>query len=292
MFYSMTGYSHVSAAIPNIIVSVELRTLNGKALDISLRLPPAIRKHEIELRALLAAEIIRGKAEMTIQFDHDPDYMPVPINKTLLGSYLRELQAIAEENAIATPDLLSIAMRIPGAIDTPEETLDETQWQAIKKLVQDGIKQLCHFRSTEGEKLKADILHRLNIIRQLIEEVIRLEPARKEKLKAKLHEQISGISILNDTDRVRFEQEITYYLERIDITEELVRLQAHGDYFVETALDGSTLEKGKKLSFITQEMAREMNTLGAKAADAAIQRLVVMMKDELEKIKEQLNNIL
>jgi uncharacterized protein (TIGR00255 family) len=291
MYYSMTGYGSAALQLQNKTITVEIKSLNSKGIDLNFRAPSALKSREIEIRNLVTEKVVRGKTDLTIIIDYNDDFTPVQINKTLLNTYLKELSAVAEENAIAAPDLLSIAMRIPNVFDNEEDELNDQEWIALKKIIAEALEKLFRFRKEEGENLETDILQHIQLINDYARQVAQLDPPRKEKMKARLKEQVAGISGSASFDADRFEQEIIYYLEKLDITEELVRLKTHCDYFVEISKDAA-MEKGKKLGFISQEIGREINTIGSKASDAAMQKIVVMMKDELEKVKEQLNNVL
>jgi uncharacterized protein (TIGR00255 family) len=288
----MTGYACTIAQLQHKTITIELKTFNSKGIDISFKAPVEFRNQEIAIKNILAEKIIRGKTELIISLEYDADLLPVQINKTLLNAYIKELSQIAEENAITQPDLLSVAIRIPYVLDSNKEILSDDEWESLKNHLSKTIDDLFVFRKKEGEKLQADILQRIKLIKEYAQQVMMLDPPRKEKLRTRLREQIiSSLTNASQFNADRFEQEMIYYLEKIDITEELVRLKTHCDYFIEI-VDEPSPEKGKKLGFVAQEIGREINTIGSKASDAAMQKIVVMMKDELEKIKEQLNNIL
>jgi len=291
MYYSMTGYGSSSLQLQNKSLTVEIKTLNSKGLDMNLRMPSALKSYEVEIRGLVSDKLVRGKADITIGLNYDSDYAPVQINRTLLNSYLKQLTEISEENAVSAPDLLSIAMRIPNIMESEEEELSEEEWNAFKKNIAEAIAKLNGFRKDEGAKLKTDILSRIKLIADYAHQVEAIDPSRKQKMKDRLKEQVADVSGSASFNADRFEQEIIYYLEKMDITEEMVRLKTHCDYFNEISNDAA-VEKGKKLGFVAQEIGREINTIGSKASDAPMQKIVVMMKDELEKIKEQLNNVL
>jgi uncharacterized protein (TIGR00255 family) len=253
MYYSMTGYGSSSVRLSNKTITVEIKSLNSKGLDMNLRLPSAFKSYELEIRSAATD--------------------------------------IAEENAIPTPDLLSVAMRIPNIMENNDEVITEEEWVSAKRCVSEAILKLAGFRKDEGAKLKTDILSRIKLIANYAKEVEAADITRMQKMKDRLKEQVADVSGSASFNADRFEQEIIYYLEKMDITEELVRLKTHCDYFSEISNDAA-LEKGKKLGFVAQEIGREINTIGSKASDAPMQKIVVMMKDELEKIKEQLNNVL
>jgi uncharacterized protein (TIGR00255 family) len=288
----MTGYACNIVQLQHKTITIELKTFNSKGIDISFKAPVEFRNQEIAIKNILAEKIIRGKTELIISLEYHADLLPVQINKTLLNAYIKELSQIAEENAITQPDLLSIAMRIPYVLDSNKEVLNDDEWESLKNHLSKTIDDLFVFRKKEGEKLQVDVIQRIKLIKEYAQQVMMLDPPRKEKLRTRLREQIiSSLTNASQFNADRFEQEMIYYLEKIDITEELVRLKTHCDYFIEI-VDEPSPEKGKKLGFVAQEIGREINTIGSKASDAAMQKIVVMMKDELEKIKEQLNNIL
>jgi uncharacterized protein (TIGR00255 family) len=291
MYYSMTGYGNGSVQLQNKTLTVEIKTLNSKGLDMNVRMPSALKSYELEIRSMVSEQLVRGKADVTISLDYDTDYAPVQINKTLLNTYLKQLTDIAEENAVTAPDLLSIAMRIPNIMESNDDVMTEDEWAAAKKSIAESIAKLLRFRKDEGAKLKTDIVTRIQLIAGYAAEVEKIDPARKQKMKARLKEQVADVASNPSFNADRFEQEIIYYLEKMDITEEMVRLKTHCDYFNEISNDAA-VEKGKKLAFVVQEIGREINTIGSKASDAPMQKIVVMMKDELEKVKEQLNNVL
>lgn len=287
----MTGYGSSQYNSGDKSINVELRSLNSKGLDLNPRIPSALKPYEIELRNLLSELLVRGKVDCTIKIDYLPGASPVQINKTLLKSYLKELTLIAEEQAVATPDLLAIAMRIPNVIDTEEDVIEENEWKGLKEALIKSADQLKSFRKDEGSKLKDDLLKRIDLIAALLKNIEDKEKHRIDKIKNRLTEQLKAIQSEASFDKNRLEQEMIYFLEKLDVTEEIVRLKTHCNYFTET-IENKDVEKGKKLGFIAQEVGREINTIGSKASDAEMQKLVVQMKDELEKIKEQLNNVL
>ncbi len=287
----MTGYGSSQYNSGDKSINVELRSLNSKGLDLNPRIPSALKPYEIELRNLLSELLVRGKVDCTIKIDYLPGASPVQINKTLLKSYLKELTLIAEEQAVSTPDLLAIAMRIPNVIDTEEDVIEENEWKGLKEALIKSADQLKSFRKDEGSKLKDDLLKRIDLIAALLKNIEDTEKHRIDKIKNRLTEQLKAIQSEAGFDKSRLEQEMIYFLEKLDVTEEIVRLKTHCNYFTET-IENKDVEKGKKLGFIAQEVGREINTIGSKASDAEMQKLVVQMKDELEKIKEQLNNVL
>jgi uncharacterized protein YicC (UPF0701 family) len=270
MIKSMTGYGKAIAEIPQKKITVEIKSLNSKQLDISIKLPWLYKEKELEIRTLLSQKLERGKIDVTIYSDNLEDE-PVPeINKSTVKKYYDQLRIIADELKIDFNDhILTTLMRLPDTLNTRKQELSIEEWQLVKNNIIEAIDMLDLYRLEEGNALKKDRISRI-----------------REKLTSMLEENMSSENI----DRNRFEQELIFYLEKFDINEEKVRLTKHCEYFVET-LD-SPSPNGKILGFIAQEIGREINTIGSKANDAAIQKLVVMMKDDLEKIKEQILNIL
>jgi len=287
----MTGYGSYTVTLKDKVANIEMRTLNSKGLDMNLKLSPSLRAYEVALRNLVSEKIMRGKTDLSIRVEWQEGHVPMQINKPLLLTVLKELNTISEENAIAAPDLLSIAFRMPNIIESNEEMISEEEWNEIKSGVELSIKQLQQFRADEGISLEKDFDKRVAIISGLLLEIEKNDTKRPEKIKQRLQENLTAL--LGDVgfDKSRLEQEMIFYLEKLDITEEVVRLKSHFEYFLST-IKNSDAEKGKKLNFIAQEIGREINTIGSKANDADIQKSVVQMKDELEKIKEQLNNVL
>lgn len=287
MITSMTGYGRASARVAGQQVSVEIRTLNSKAFELSLRIPSVLKTYEYPLRELLTEQIQRGKADVLISMD-GKDSGQGTINVRLLDGYIRELKQISKRHQLAEQNLLQAALMIPGVLTGTQSELKEEGWQAIQKTVFKALDDLSAYRKKEGRALETDLIKRINLLRQAMKKIKQTDPQRKHSIKSKLKKSVSesGAEINNN----RLEQELIYYFEKIDFTEELVRLQSHIDFFTDTM--NSKEHSGKKLGFILQEMNREINTLGAKANHAGIQKMVVEMKDELEKIKEQLANVL
>ncbi len=279
----MTGYGKSVIQLPTKKITIELKSLNSKNLDLNTRIPGVYREKEVEVRRLLAKELSRGKIDMSFYIESTAEETSSKINKNIVLRYLEQLKEIDKNS-----DLLSIAMRLPDVLKTEREELDENEWKFIEKSINEAIVQLQQFRNDEGEVLKKDFIFRIDEIRNNLSEVVLLDEERLIKVRERLNKAINDLSITVDENR--FEQELIYYLEKLDITEEKVRLINHLDYFLQE-LNGE-VSNGKKLGFISQEIGREINTIGSKANFAPMQKMVVQMKDELEKIKEQLLNVL
>ncbi len=279
----MTGYGKSVIQLPTKKITIELKSLNSKNLDLNTRIPGVYREKEVEVRRLLAKELSRGKIDMSFYIESTAEETSSKINKNIVLRYLEQLKEIDENS-----NLLSIAMRLPDVLKTEREELDENEWKFIEKSINEAIVQLQQFRNDEGEVLKKDFIFRIDEIRNNLSEVVLLDEERLIKVRERLNKAINDLSITVDENR--FEQELIYYLEKLDITEEKVRLINHLDYFLQE-LNGE-VSNGKKLGFISQEIGREINTIGSKANFAPMQKMVVQMKDELEKIKEQLLNVL
>ncbi len=291
MILSMTGFGKAEAQLAEKSLVVELRTLNSKNMDVSLRLPPPYKDKEQELRNMLSQSLVRGKAELIVGFDNTDAQQSLSLNKPLLQQYYSELVQLSDElGAPISADLLPSLLRMPDVMKQPAQEVDEQEWAVVLGTVKEALEQTRAFRMSEGAHLEADLAGRISEIRKLLSQIPSFEENRMQNLKDKLQKAIGEMRDRLQSDPNRFEQELIFYLEKLDISEEKVRLNKHLDYFEET-MDGEQAQ-GKKLGFISQEIGREVNTIGSKANDADIQKLVVQMKDELEKIKEQLMNIL
>jgi uncharacterized protein (TIGR00255 family) len=290
MVRSMTGYGKSTATLPGKSVTIEIKSLNSKQFDMNLRLPGLLRERESEFRAIISKAIERGKVDVSVTVDYNGSEMPASLNKPLAIAYYNELKSLAIETGESNADLLSIVMKMPDVTRQIREETNDREWAEIFNALNSAINQYEEFRMHEGALLENDFSLRLNIIKNLLDKVEPYEAERNKLLREKLRSSVAEFIENNTLDANRFEQEIIYYLEKLDITEEKVRLLKHCNYFIDTLKEKEA--NGRKLNFITQEIGREINTLGSKANDAAIQMLVVQMKDELEKIKEQLANIL
>lgn len=287
----MTGYGKAEANLPDKKVSVEIKCLNSKNNDTFVKIPNAYRSKELELRQIINEKLQRGKIDVVIFSENNAGVAPALINKEAVKAYFLQLQDISREIGTETDEnLLSIAMRLPDAVKQERNEPDETEWVKIKELLLLAIAQVDEFRLQEGKALEKDILANVNNILEGLQETGKYENARIGKIREKLNAQLKELKIKEDMDKNRFEQELIYYLEKMDVSEEKVRLANHCRYFHETMQNEENA--GKKLGFILQEMGREINTLGSKAGDSDMQKIVVCMKDDLEKIKEQILNIL
>lgn len=290
MLRSMTGFGKGSAPLEGKTINIEIRTLNSKQFDLNLRIPAILREKESEIRTILVRAIERGKVEVNVGIDYTGSALPASINKPLAKAYYTELKELADELGAPTGDLLSVVMKLPDVTKQLNEETSDSDWIVIFEAFNNALNQLDVFRIHEGELLGLDFSERIRMIMNLLTQVEPFEEKRNVQLRDKLKNGFAEFAENNTFDSNRFEQEIIYYLEKLDITEEKVRLLKHCRYFLDT-LDEKEAN-GRKLNFVSQEIGREINTLGSKASDAGIQMLVVQMKDELEKIKEQLANIL
>ncbi|MCX7744751.1 MAG: YicC family protein [Flavobacteriales bacterium] len=290
MIYSMTGFGKASREINNKKFTVEVRSLNSKSLDLNLKFPPVFREHESEIRSLIAQILDRGKIDFWILQEDLSENTGYAINEPLVISYYKQLKELSASLQIPETDWMQLIFRLPEVVKTSEETLSDETWNDIKSLITEALNRCMEFRRAEGISLMKALENHVAMIEKFLEETTPFEISRTEKLREKLRKSMLEVVKESETDQNRFEQEIVYYLEKLDISEEKVRLKSHCNYFRETMqADGFN---GRKLNFIGQEMGREINTLGSKASDAQIQRIVVQMKDELEKIKEQVLNVL
>lgn len=286
----MTGYGKAEGAVGSRKYTVEVRSLNGKNLDLSVRMPSVLKEKEMELRKQLGARIVRGKSDVAIHFEADAAEARHELNGPVIEKYVDALRTLAEKTDQPTGNLLSTAVRFPDAMQTSREAFDHEAWEGIHALVVEAADQFDAFRDTEGATLHADFSARLDTIDALEASLDPMLDARlkrvRERIRTNLEETVDRAAL----DEGRFEQEVLYYIEKMDVSEERTRLRAHIVYFRDIMNTGSA--QGKKLGFVSQEMGREINTLGSKANDAELQRIVVQMKDELEKIKEQVLNVL
>lgn len=287
----MTGFGKSVTEIPGKKVTVEVRSLNSKALDLNLRLPYIYKEKELGLRSDISKQIERGKIDLTVFTESNQETLPVAINKTLAKTYYRELKALSEELNENSTNLLALVVKMPEVMKAEREVveLDEAEWEQVKIAVDKAIEAFQKFRSDEGKILANEFQTRIAIIYALLEDVVKMDSSRVENVRTRIKNNIAEFVEKEKIDQNRFEQELIYYIEKLDITEEKLRLKTHLDYFMNTMQEPSS---GRKLGFISQEIGREINTIGSKANDAAVQKLVVQMKDELEKIKEQLLNVL
>jgi uncharacterized protein (TIGR00255 family) len=287
----MTGYGRAEQAINDKVFLVELRSLNGKQYDIRLTLPSLLKSCEIDIRNILNEGLMRGSVEAVITLKQNGSAKPVTINTELLKSYYEPVAKVAKDLGIATDNILSTLLKLPEVVTPSAEMLSDEEWKAFAKILHQAIDLLNEHRKDEGLCMEQDLLERISNIEQQQGIIAKLEPARREKIREGLKKVLEDNIGKENYDPNRLEQELIYYIEKIDISEEQVRLKNHCDYF-RTILNEPEISKGKKLAFILQEIGREINTTGSKAYDAAVQKCVVLMKDELEKAKEQVLNIL
>jgi len=281
----MTGFGRHIEHLGTEKITVEFKSLNSKNLDLNLRLPQTLRAHEIDFRKKIAERLTRGKVEAYIYIESETVRTPAQINEPVVSEYLRQIKNFAEGDDLAS---LALALKMPESLTQEKQEADENQIRSVNVALDKALEALISFRKQEGEQLMLDIQSRINLIAKHLEEVLALDEKRREGVRSRLEQAVAQLK--ESVDENRFEQELIYYLEKYDITEEKVRLKNHLSYFLKTATESE--DPGKKLGFIAQEIGREINTIGSKANDAAIQREVVQMKDELEKIKEQLLNVL
>jgi uncharacterized protein (TIGR00255 family) len=287
----MTGYGKDICHLEEKSVTIEIRSLNSKNLDLSIRIPQLYKEKEHILRNRVAQALERGKVELVVSIENKSDQTGYTLNKPLITQYFGELKEVATQ--LGTPvseQLLAAIMRLPEVLKQESQQLDEAEWKQVLQALDKALQQTLDFRESEGEHLEKDLQNRIEQISGLLQQITPFEAERVNNLKYKLLKSLEELKDSMQHDPNRLEQELIYYLEKLDITEEKVRLSKHLEYFIETLKEPAN--SGKKLGFITQEIGREINTIGSKANDAAIQKLVVQMKDELEKIKEQLMNIL
>ena len=285
MIQSMTGYGKTILQLPNKKITIELKSLNSKNIDLTVRVPSYYREKELDIRKKIAATLERGKIDFSIYIEDNGGEVTSRINDKVVLEYMNQLRAIVNAN---DTELLQMAVRLPDALKTEREELDEEEWQQIEVGIDETIVKIKDYRKDEGAVLFKDFELRIGIIANLLNEIAAMDFSRMEQVKEKLSKAIAELKV--NIDQNRFEQELIYYLEKLDITEEKVRLKTHLDYFLKEL--NETESNGKKLGFITQEIGREINTIGSKCNFSEMQKLVVQMKDELEKIKEQNLNVL
>lgn len=292
MVKSMTGFGKTTVESGNKKIVIEIKSLNSKQLDLNLRMPSLYKEKEMEIRSMVKERLDRGKVDMNIYLDNSESDKDVSINASVITQYFNQMLEISARLGME-PDkngLLQTVMRFPDTLQVKAEELDETEWQNLKTGIGEALEEINKFRLQEGKALIEDIVHRIELIQELAAQVPQFETRRIEIIRQKLQEKINEWTDVQHIDQNRLEQEIIYYLEKLDITEEKVRLANHCKYFLETIEHEDA--PGRKIGFIAQEIGREINTMGSKANDHDIQKLVVKMKDELEKIKEQSLNVL
>lgn len=285
MIQSMTGFGKSITQIPNKKITVELKSLNSKNFDLNARIPSQYREKELDLRTIISNSLGRGKVDLSIYVEYTGEQTSTNVNTEVVKAYMDQLRDIVNASEI---ELLKMAVKMPDSLKTERDEIDEEEFNAIEDAVQEALKEINNFRDDEGEALEKDLKLRIHNIQDLLKQVIEMDPERVESVRERLRKGIDEIK--EQVDENRFEQELVYYIEKFDITEEKVRLDNHLDYFLKTI--NSSESNGRKLAFISQEIGREINTIGSKSNFAPMQQLVVQMKDELEKIKEQILNVL
>ncbi len=281
----MTGFGKHVIQLPSKKITIEIKSLNSKSLDLNARIPSTYREKELELRRTIAGSLVRGKIDFGLYIENTGAETSSEVNEVVVRQYMKQLGHIVSGNEMG---LLEIAMRMPDTMKTEREDIDEEEYKVIKEALDEALKEINIFRTEEGKVLEADFEARISVLKSLLEQVAQMDPDRLLTIRERLEKAVADLKA--DLDTNRFEQELIYYLEKYDITEEKVRLLNHLDYFAATLKSDDS--NGKKLGFISQEIGREINTIGSKANFAPMQQLVVQMKDELEKIKEQMLNVL
>ncbi|MFN4762141.1 YicC/YloC family endoribonuclease [Gillisia sp. Q332] len=285
MIQSMTGFGKSLLQLPSKKITVEIKSLNSKSLDLNARIPGQYREKELQLRTLIANSLTRGKVDFSLHVEVTGEETTAAINPAVVKNYIRQLKEIVDGDET---ELLKMAVRMPDVLKTERAEIDETEFEGIEEAVSEALIEINKFRTDEGLALEKDLEFRVTSIERLLEAIIAMDPDRIEGVRERLKKGVADLR--ENVDENRFEQELVFYIEKFDITEEKVRLDNHLSYFKETL--NSEDSNGKKLAFISQEMGREINTIGSKSNYAPMQQLVVQMKDELEKIKEQLLNVL
>ncbi len=291
MLKSMTGFGRAEKTVGDKTFLVEVKTLNGKQFELQLKLPPLLKPFEFEIRNTLQESLVRGTIDCYITIKQNGTAKPVIINTDLIKAYYLQIDGLAKELQIDTNSVLSALLRLPEVVSPSNEYLNDNDFLIFKQVLASAIEELNKHRDEEGNSLKKDLMSRIENIRQQEEAIIVLEPNRKVRIKEEINKLLTDNVGKENIDNNRMEQELIYYMEKIDIHEEQIRLRQHCEYFMEM-LNDNEISKGKKLSFLLQEIGREINTTGSKAYDAGIQKCVVLMKDELEKAKEQVLNVL
>lgn len=285
MIQSMTGYGKSVIQLPTKKISIEIKSLNSKNLDLNTRMPSLYREKELDIRKLIASKLERGKIDFSLYMEITGEETSTQINKTLVKQYIKQLKEVVDGDET---ELLKMAIRLPDAVTTERDEMDEDEWEEIATEINSALDKIQQYRRDEGKSLESEFFDRVKNISDLLDEVIAMDPDRIEAVRDRLHKGVAELK--EKVDENRFEQELVFYIEKFDITEEKVRLKNHLDYFIKALKSDDS--NGKKLGFISQEMGREINTIGSKSNHAPMQKLVVQMKDELEKIKEQLLNVL
>jgi uncharacterized protein (TIGR00255 family) len=282
----MTGFGKASLQLPTKKITVELKSLNSKGMDLNVRMPSVYREMELGLRNQIAQQLERGKVDFSLYIEVTGEETSTKVNAPIVKAYIAQMRDILPD--ADNTELMKMAVRMPDALKTERDEIDENEWKQIQSVINEALANINQFRVDEGVSLEKEFQLRIANIRSYMDQALELDPERVQNIKNKLQTAIDELKV--NVDENRFEQELIYYLEKLDVTEEKVRLTNHLDYFIETIKGNEA--NGRKLGFITQEMGREINTMGSKSNHAGMQKLVVMMKDELEKIKEQVLNVL
>ena len=291
MLKSMTGFGRAEQTSNEKSFLVEIKSLNGKQFELNLKIPPLLKSYEFDVRNLIQESLLRGTIDCFITIKQNGASKPVVINTDLIKAYYQQIHNLGQELGIDTNSVLSALLRLPEVVSPSNEILNEDDWKELKKVLVGALKELNYHRHEEGKSIEIELALRIKNISAQEELILQLEPGRKVRMKDELVKMLEENVGKENYDPNRMEQELIYYIEKIDIREEQVRLKNHLEYFL-TILKDTEEAKGKKLSFVLQEIGREINTTGAKAYDSSIQKCVVLMKDELEKAKEQILNVL
>lgn len=286
----MTGFGKASGSVGNNMITVEVKSLNSKFLELTLRLPASYKDKDMELRNEISKGVERGKVDFAVTIETAPGSQKSAFNKDVIRQYADDFADIQKEMKLSSQDMLSVIMRLPNVLNADRSESDAKEWKMIESLTRKALKEFNEFRIREGKIIEEDFESRVDAIRSCLKKIEKAEPERMKTIRGRIGKNLEESGEAGQVDKNRFEQELIYYLEKIDITEEKLRLRAHLDFFIETLKSKDS--NGKKLGFILQEIGREINTIGSKANDATIQRLVVEMKDELEKMKEQTANVI
>ncbi len=288
MIQSMTGFGKSVLQLPTKNISIEIKALNSKSLDLNARMPSQYREKELQMRQLIAKELTRGKVDFSLQVEITGDETSAKINAAVVKAYIKDLRELAVVGSDENAKLIEIALNLPDAVATDKSTVEEEEFEQIMQSLQKALKDINQFRLDEGKALENDFLMRIQTLKNLLQQIEEIDPDRIALLRVRLKNNIDELKV--EVDENRFEQELIFYIEKYDITEEKIRLDNHLNYFLESLKSNDS--NGKKLGFIGQEIGREINTIGSKSNYAPMQKIVVQMKDELEKIKEQLLNVL
>lgn len=292
MIYSMTGFGQASGTYNGKNIKFEIKTLNGRSTDLRIKVPAIYKEKEVEVRNLILDGVQRGKIEATLSIDSEQGEEVYEINELLFVKYYEQLNKLAKKTNISDEHIMPSILRIPSVLVPQIEELSEDEWNILREIVNKTIVSLNEFRSIEGAAMSDDFVKNIESIRSNLAKVDALEASRTERLRDRIRKNLQQFIQEENVDQNRYEQEILYYLEKLDINEEKMRLAQHCNYFIEVLNSPETKVKGKKLSFISQEIGREINTMGSKAQEHKIQQIVVEMKDDLEKIKEMVANVL